>query len=220
MALAAAPAPSRLRRSSSRLVRRRVSLVAAARPCRHRTAARWHSCARDDKNMSARSLWIRSLTRTARRLDGTDGVVSSRDVVARQPVADVLFGGVWKRMRRSTAVRRSRSHRARSGLEPRRELGGRTMCCCWRRPIARRCRESPASGGTLQPVTTLDTERRTRIAGRYLLPDGRHFLFTVRSDSPERLGIKLGSLESAEVRGRSSTSHHRVSTPSPAGCSS
>jgi eukaryotic-like serine/threonine-protein kinase len=56
------------------------------------------------------------------------------------------------------------------------------------------------TGGSLQPVTALDPAKDNSHRWPTLLPDGRHYLFTVRSDSPERLGIKLGALDSTELR--------------------
>jgi len=62
-----------------------------------------------------------------------------------------------------------------------------------------------AGGGTPEPLTTLDRERR-HIAHRwpYFLPDGRNFLFYVVSTTnpvtSEYSGIYLGSLDSSETR--------------------
>ena len=56
------------------------------------------------------------------------------------------------------------------------------------------------TGGELQPVTTLDADTENSHRWPQLLPDGRHFLFTVRSDQPERLGIKIGALGSRDAR--------------------
>jgi Tol biopolymer transport system component len=57
----------------------------------------------------------------------------------------------------------------------------------------------PATGGTPEPVTNLDPGRNEN-SHRWpqFLPDGRHFLFTARSDVRENTGIYVGSLESAE----------------------
>jgi eukaryotic-like serine/threonine-protein kinase len=58
-----------------------------------------------------------------------------------------------------------------------------------------------ASGGTPEPITTLNADRRENSHRRpYFLPDGRHFLFTARSDVKENNMIYLGSLDSREVR--------------------
>jgi WD40 repeat protein len=56
-----------------------------------------------------------------------------------------------------------------------------------------------ASGGTSQPVTTLDTTRRENShRWPHFLPDGRHFLFTARSDVRENTGIYVAALDSKE----------------------
>ena len=57
-----------------------------------------------------------------------------------------------------------------------------------------------ANGGATRPLTTLNVEKENSHRWPQLLPDGKHFLFTVRSDRPENLGIKIGSLDSPEVR--------------------
>jgi Tol biopolymer transport system component len=56
-----------------------------------------------------------------------------------------------------------------------------------------------ASGGTSEPVTTLDPARRENShRWPHFLPDGRHFLFTARSDVRENTGIYVGTLGSNE----------------------
>ena len=56
-----------------------------------------------------------------------------------------------------------------------------------------------ATGGTPEPVTSLDASRNEN-SHRWpqFLPDGRHFLFTARSDVTKNTGIYLGSLDSQE----------------------
>ena len=58
-----------------------------------------------------------------------------------------------------------------------------------------------AAGGTPEPITTLSTDRREN-SHRFpqFLPDGRHFLFTARSDVPENNIIYVGSLDSKAVK--------------------
>jgi Tol biopolymer transport system component len=53
-----------------------------------------------------------------------------------------------------------------------------------------------AAGGTPEPLTTLNRERREN-SHRWpqFLPDGRHFLFTARSDLPQNTGIYVASLD-------------------------
>ena len=56
-----------------------------------------------------------------------------------------------------------------------------------------------ASGGPSQPLTTLDpTRRENSHRFPHFLPDGRHFLFTARSDVKENTGIYVGTLGSTE----------------------
>jgi Tol biopolymer transport system component len=58
----------------------------------------------------------------------------------------------------------------------------------------------PISGGAPQQVTALDPEKENSHRWPRWLPDGRHFLFTARSDRPESLGIRVGALGSNEVK--------------------
>ncbi len=58
-----------------------------------------------------------------------------------------------------------------------------------------------ASGGTPVPVTALDRSRGETGHWRpRFLPDGRHFLFVIRSTQPQNTGLAVGSLDSKEVR--------------------
>jgi len=53
-----------------------------------------------------------------------------------------------------------------------------------------------AAGGEDRPLTTLDRSRQeTSHRFPYFLPDGRHFLYVVRSGQPENRGNYLGSLD-------------------------
>ena len=55
-------------------------------------------------------------------------------------------------------------------------------------------------GGVPTPVTNLDGARlETRHTFPRFLPDGRHFVFLVRSAQPENIGIKLGSLDQPQT---------------------
>jgi Tol biopolymer transport system component len=58
-----------------------------------------------------------------------------------------------------------------------------------------------AAGGTPEPLTTLDATRKEN-SHRWpsFLPDGRHFLFTARSDAIEHNLIYVGSLDSKDVK--------------------
>lgn len=58
-----------------------------------------------------------------------------------------------------------------------------------------------AAGGEPIPVTTLDQSRfETSHQWPYFLPDGRHFLYFVRSRQPENGGTFVGSLDSKETK--------------------
>jgi len=57
----------------------------------------------------------------------------------------------------------------------------------------------PAAGGEARQVTTLDaTREETAHLTPAFLPDGRRFIFQVRSRKPEHQGLYVGSLDSAE----------------------
>ena len=59
----------------------------------------------------------------------------------------------------------------------------------------------PATGGTPEPITTLNAERRENShRWPHFLPDGRHFLFTARSDVKENNLIYVGSVDSKDVK--------------------
>ena len=55
----------------------------------------------------------------------------------------------------------------------------------------------PASGGTLEPVTKIDPKAENSHRWPHFLPDGRHFIFTVRTDRGINNALRLGSLDSA-----------------------
>ena len=58
-----------------------------------------------------------------------------------------------------------------------------------------------AAGGTPEPITTLKVDRRENShRSPQFLPDGRHFLFTARSDVIENNIIYVGSLDSKAVK--------------------
>jgi eukaryotic-like serine/threonine-protein kinase len=59
----------------------------------------------------------------------------------------------------------------------------------------------PATGGTPQPVTKLNAERKETGHWRpAFLPDGKRFLFLALSTIPENSGVYLASLDSQETR--------------------
>lgn len=68
-----------------------------------------------------------------------------------------------------------------------------------------------ASGGSPVLATTLNADRK-ELAHRYpqFLPDGRHFLYSVRSALPEKRGVYLGSLDSTETKQLLSNSASRA----------
>ncbi|MBA2525783.1 MAG: serine/threonine-protein kinase [Pyrinomonadaceae bacterium] len=71
-----------------------------------------------------------------------------------------------------------------------------------------------ASGGDPVPVTTLDQSRfETSHRWPYFLPDGRHFLYFVRSNKAESGGIYIGSLDSKETRHLLPTALNAVYAP-------
>jgi len=78
----------------------------------------------------------------------------------------------------------------------------------------------PDSGGTVSPVTKLDTSRREN-SHRWpvLLPDGRHFLYYARSRQKEDRAIFVGSLDSRETRFLMSGSSNVAFAPSSPGAS-
>jgi WD40 repeat protein len=58
-----------------------------------------------------------------------------------------------------------------------------------------------AGGGAKTPVTTLDrTAGEIGHSSPSFLPDGRHFLFSTANEDPDAYAIKVGSLDSADVR--------------------
>src|SRR5262249_60643579 len=78
----------------------------------------------------------------------------------------------------------------------------------------------PDSGGTVSPVTKLDTSRHEN-SHRWpvLLPDGRHFLYYARSRQKEDRAIFVGSLDSKDTRFLMSGSSNVAFAPSSPGAS-
>jgi Tol biopolymer transport system component len=59
----------------------------------------------------------------------------------------------------------------------------------------------PATGGTPEPLTTLDKSRNEYVhAWPHFLPDGRHFLYVAGTSPREKSAIFLGSLDSKQPR--------------------
>ena len=143
-------------------------------------------------------LWIRSLdSMTARRIDGTDGAANpfwSPD--ARFVGFGVPAQGRLKHVDLSTGT-----------IQPIVNISDALEGGAWspegvivfspdNRVVLHRV---SASGGPSQPLTTLDpTRRENSHRFPHFLPDGRHFLFTARSDVKENTGIYVGTLGSTE----------------------
>jgi Tol biopolymer transport system component len=142
------------------------------------------------------SIWIRPLDGTARRLDGTEGAVSARWSPDSQSLM-FFSGGSWKRMSAAGGPAITVVPEAVANLGLSWGSGDELVVALANRTALSRV---PASGGTPRPLTTLNVENENSHRWPQLLPDGRHFLFTVRSDRPENLGIKIGSFDSPEVR--------------------
>jgi eukaryotic-like serine/threonine-protein kinase len=146
----------------------------------------------------ADSLWIRSMdSSTLRRIDGTEGAVSpfwSPDsefvgfgVPSEGRLKKVdLSGGYVQNISRISDANPGSTWNAEGVIV----FSGDN-----RVPLLR----VSASGGTPQPVTVLDSTRREN-SHRYphFLPDGRHFLYTARSDVRENTGIYVGVLDSKD----------------------
>ena len=72
----------------------------------------------------------------------------------------------------------------------------------------------PATGGTPEPITTLNAERKENShRWPHFLPDGRHFLFTARSDVKENNLIYVGSVDSTEVKALVAAQSNAVYVP-------
>ena len=161
--------------------------------------------ARDNDRVS--SVWIRPLDGGApRRLEGTQGV-NGRPVWSpdSRSLAFVV-GDAWKRIN----VEGGPLVTIVSGVVA--DMGASWgpddtfLVALANRTVLSRV---PAAGGALEAVTNLDVQKENSHRWPHVLPDGRHFLFTVRSDRPENLGIKIGTFGAPAVR-------RLVSAPSPA----
>lgn len=144
------------------------------------------------------SIWIRPLSTGApRRIEGTEGAITSGMWSPDSASIAFLVGDSWKRVNANggPVVTIASGIVANLGLSwgP-----GDTIVVAPanRTNLAR----VPASGGALEPLTRLDASSENSHRWPHVLPDGRHFLFTVRSDRPENLGIRVGSFDGAAAR--------------------
>ena len=152
--------------------------------------------ARDARDV--RALWVRSLdTAPPRRLDATEGTNSTGIWSPDGESLAFLVGDTWKRVRLDGGPAVTIVSGIVSNLGASWGPGDIILTAPANRAALARV---PASGGSLEPVTTLDPTKENSHRWPQILPGGRHFLFTARSDRPENLGIKLGSFDSRDVR--------------------
>jgi serine/threonine protein kinase len=75
-----------------------------------------------------------------------------------------------------------------------------------------------AAGGEAKVLTVLDRSRQERVhRWPWLLPDGRHFLYTVVSDNSENAGIYVGAVDSPERKRLVGDLSNAVYVAAPAG---
>jgi Tol biopolymer transport system component len=151
--------------------------------------------ARDSERMA--SLWIRPLDGVARRLEGTQGMSSAPIWSPDSRSLAFVMGDTWKRI----DVEGGPLVTVVSGVVA--DMGaswapdGTILMALANRTALSRV---PAVGGPVETVTVLDTEKENSHRWPHVLPDGRHFLFTARSDRPDTRGIKLGAFGSPDVK--------------------
>jgi Tol biopolymer transport system component len=150
------------------------------------------------------SLWIRPLDGPARQLEGTQGIAGEPVWSPDSRSLAFLMGDTWKRVNADGGPLVTIVSGVVADLGASWGLGDTMLLAPANRTHLSRV---PATGGSLEAVTTLDTAKENSHRWPHVLPDGRHFLFTVRSDRPDHLGIKIGTFGSTEVR-------PLVSTPS------
>ena len=153
--------------------------------------------AQDDRQVP--SLWIRPIAGSSpRRLAGTEGVRSSGHWSPDGRSIAFFAANTWKRIAVEGGTPITLASDIIANLGASWGADDTILLSPANRAALVRV---PASGGAVPtPVTTLDTEKENSHRWPFLLPDGRHFLFTVRSDRPENLGIKLGAFDSKEIR--------------------
>jgi Tol biopolymer transport system component len=152
--------------------------------------------ASDDRQSTA--VWIRSLSeRSARRIDTTAGTAAAPRWSPDSRSLLFLVGGTWKRTNIAGGPALTVLSDVVASLGASWNSNDEILLATANRTSLSRVR---VSGSSVQQVTTLDPNKENSHRWPTWLPDNHHFLFTVRSDRPENLGIKLGSLDSAEVR--------------------
>ncbi|HEX6216830.1 MAG TPA: protein kinase [Vicinamibacterales bacterium] len=152
--------------------------------------------ARDQQQVT--SLWIRPIdTAAARRLQGTEGAASPGIWSPDGRFLAFLVGDSWKRVSADGGPVVTIVSGVLANLGASWGPDGTILLAPANRTFLARV---PAAGGSLEPVTTLNPDQENSHRWPRILPDGRHFLFTARSDRPENLGIKIGSFGSNEVR--------------------
>jgi eukaryotic-like serine/threonine-protein kinase len=152
--------------------------------------------ARDEKQVAA--IWIRSIDNPMpRKLDGTEGVDGAVSWSPDGRAIAFFVDSVWKRINGDGGTPVTIVANVQSNLGGSWGPNDMFLIAPGNRTSLSRV---TVTGGSLQQVTTLDADRDNSHRFPQILPDGRHFLFTVRSDSPERLGIKLGSFDAGDTR--------------------
>jgi Tol biopolymer transport system component len=151
--------------------------------------------ARDDQQAS---VFVRSLeASTSRRLEGTEGAIGTTHWSPDSRSIAFLTGNTWKRISIDGGPAVTIVSNILANIGASWGPGDTFLVATTNRTSLARV---PVSGGPLEPVTTLDAQKENSHRWPQWLPDGRHFLFTVRSDRPESLGIKVGSLETSDTR--------------------
>ena len=151
--------------------------------------------ARDDRQSS---LFVRSLdTSTSRRLEGTEGATGAPLWSPDGRSIAFLAGSAWRRISIESGPAVTIMPDILADIGASWGAGDVFLVAPANRTSLARV---PISGGPVQPATTLDSQKENSHRWPQWLPDGRHFLFTVRSDRPESLGIKLGSTDTSAVR--------------------
>jgi len=144
------------------------------------------------------SLWIRSFDAAApRRLDGTEGALGPNIWSPGGRFLAFLVGDAWKRIGTNGGPVVTIVSGIFANLGASWGSDDTILIAPSNRAALSRV---AAAGGSLEPVTTLDSQQENSHRWPQVLPDGRHFLFTARSDRPENLGIKIGIFGSKEIR--------------------